>query len=89
MELEFRPYPRIRTKYFLQLFTSPLLFYLLFVILLAFMMLVIIPPGPWVSWIWFNTLLWGSIFCFILHNYDKVNNQMLDLIRPYCSGGMR
>jgi hypothetical protein len=63
--MEFRLNPRLRTKYFLQLFTLPLLFYLLLVIPLALTLLVITPLGPWVSWIWFNTQLWGFILCFI------------------------
>ncbi|MFX1319682.1 MAG: PH domain-containing protein [Promethearchaeota archaeon] len=63
--MEFRPNPRLRTKYFLQLFTTPLFFYLLFVVPLAFMLFFIIPPGPWTLLTWNNTLFWGFIFCFI------------------------
>lgn len=65
MTMEIRPDPRLRTKYFLQLFTAPLLIYLFIVIPLAFMALVMFPPGPWASLIWYNTLFWGFIFCFI------------------------
>ncbi len=62
--MEFQPDPRLRTKYYLQLLTLPIFFFVTLVVPYSIMGLVRFFPFPWLSWIWLNFLLWGFVFCF-------------------------
>jgi membrane protein YdbS with pleckstrin-like domain len=65
VDMEFQPDPRLRTKYYLQLFTLPLFFFLIIVLPLAVVIYLLFQPSPWLTWFWVNILLWGFLFCFI------------------------
>ncbi len=65
VDMEFRPDPRLRTKYYLQLLTFPLFFFIILVLPLAVMFYILFQSIPWFTWLGINILFWGFIFCFI------------------------
>lgn len=65
VDMEFRPDPRLRTKYYLQLLTLPLFFFLILVLPMAIVFFFFFQPIPAFTWFGINILFWGFIFCFI------------------------
>ncbi|MFX1565630.1 MAG: PH domain-containing protein [Promethearchaeota archaeon] len=63
--MEFQPDSRLRTKYYLQLLSLPLFFFLILVLPLTLMYLLLFWPFPSLLWISSSVLFWGFVLCFI------------------------